>query len=211
MKLTRSVSYAVGVLLQIQRFDSDGPVTAARIARGCKFPPRFLYRILRRLVDAGLLRGTSGPGGGYALAKPPERISLLRIAAGVESAPEPTVLVPACAGQRGAIDTVNRLCRESAEQFKAELSRISLADLIAHAKKPKPPRRRAQPKARAGVAQITPWRMTGAGPVCPRWSRFSQSTKRNRDGFLFRGAHDSPNNKQAARPGALTAIRPRAS
>ncbi len=79
MRLTRSVSYAVGILLQIQELAKGGPVTAAQIARGCRFPPRFLYRILRRLVDAGILRGTSGPGGGYALLKLPQRITLLDI------------------------------------------------------------------------------------------------------------------------------------
>jgi Rrf2 family protein len=129
MKLTLSVSYGVGILLQILEHSRDKPMTAARIARGCRFPPRLLYRVLRKLVDAGLLSGTSGPGGGYALARRPERISLLDIVGGVESQPEPTVLVPACTRQRAAIAQVNRLCRQSAEQFSAELSRVSLADL----------------------------------------------------------------------------------
>ena len=70
MKLTRSVSYGIGILLQIHQQSRGAPVTAAKIARGCRFPPRFLYRVLHKLVDAGLLRGTSGPGGGYALARP---------------------------------------------------------------------------------------------------------------------------------------------
>ncbi|MBI3840171.1 MAG: Rrf2 family transcriptional regulator [Planctomycetia bacterium] len=129
MKLTGSVSYAVGVLLQIQKLSGGGPVTAAKIARGCRFPPRFLYRILRRLVDAGLLHGTSGPGGGYALAKPPRRITLLDIVEGVEAAPEASVLTPVCAKQREAIAYINRICFRDAERFAAELSRINLAQL----------------------------------------------------------------------------------
>ena len=100
MKLTRSVSYAVGVLLRIDELADEGPVTAAQIARGCRFPPRFLYRILRRLVSAGLLRGTSGPGGGYLLARTPPRITLLDVVEGVLAAPEPSVLTPACKRQR---------------------------------------------------------------------------------------------------------------
>ena len=129
MKLTGSVSYAVGVLLQIQKMSGDGPITAARIARGCRFPPRFLYRILRRLVDAGLLRGTSGPGGGYALAKPARGITLLDIVEGVEAAPTPSVLTPVSAKQREAIAHINRICLRDAERFAAELSRINLAEL----------------------------------------------------------------------------------
>jgi Rrf2 family protein len=129
MRLTGSVSYAVGLLLQIQKLAGDGPITAAKIARGCRFPPRFLYRILRRLVDAGLLHGTSGPGGGYALARPPRRISLLDIVEGVEAAPEPSVLTPVCPKQGKAIAHINRICLRDAQRFSAELSRINLAQL----------------------------------------------------------------------------------
>ena len=129
MKLTRSVSYAVGLLLQIEGLDEQGQVTAAKIARGCRFPPRFLYRILRRLVDAGLLRGTSGPGGGYALAKPPRKIRLLDIVEGVEGLPEATELAAVSSKQRPAMAAINQLCVRSAERFSEELSRISLADL----------------------------------------------------------------------------------
>jgi Rrf2 family protein len=129
MKLTGSVSYAVGVLLQIQNLSGNRPITAVNISRGCRFPPRFLYRILRRLVDAGLLRGTSGPGGGYALAKPPQRITLLDIVEGVEAAPEASVLTPVSAKYRAAIAHINHICLRDAERFAAELSRVNLAQL----------------------------------------------------------------------------------
>jgi Rrf2 family protein len=142
MKLNRSVSYAVGILLQIHDLAGEGYVTATRIARGCRFPPRFLYRILRRLVAAGLLRGTSGPGGGYALAAPPERITLLQIVEGVEAGLEPSVLEPVRASQRKAIAQVNRLCERNAQRFMSELKRLKLSDLIP--KKKKRRRKRAQ-------------------------------------------------------------------
>lgn len=128
MKLTLSVSYGIGILLQIQSA-GGGPLTAARISRGCRFPPRFLYRVLHKLVDAGLLSGVSGPGGGYALARSPDRISLLDIAGGVDSAPMPSVLEPVCARHRAMISRVNHLCRQSAQRFADELNAVSLADL----------------------------------------------------------------------------------
>jgi Rrf2 family iron-sulfur cluster assembly transcriptional regulator len=129
MKLTLSVGYGIGVLLQIQGQAQDGPLTAARISRGCRFPPRFLYRVLRKLVDAGLLQGTSGPGGGYALARRPQDITLLDIVRSVDSGVEPAMLEAVCPAHRPAIVRVNELCRRSAEHFAAELSHVSLADL----------------------------------------------------------------------------------
>ncbi len=129
MKLTLSVGYGIGVLLQIQGQAHGAPLTAARISRGCRFPPRFLYRVLRRLVDAGLLQGVSGPGGGYLLARPPQDITLLDIVRSVDSGIEPGYLEPVCAAQRPAIARVNELCRRNAEQFAKELAHVSLADL----------------------------------------------------------------------------------
>ncbi len=129
MKLTRSVSYAVGILLQIEDAGRNVPVTAATIVRDCKFPPRFLYRVLRRLVDAGLLNGTSGPAGGYALAKAPSRITLLDIVNAVESPPEASVLEPVRAKHRRPTAAINRLCKANADRFKRDLAKMTLAKL----------------------------------------------------------------------------------
>jgi Rrf2 family protein len=129
MKLTLSVSYGIGVLLQIHQHAQGGPMTAARIARGCRFPRRFLYRVLHKLVDAGLLSGTSGPGGGYTLARRPEQITLLDIAASVDNLLQPSKLSPVCAQQGPAIRRVNELCRQNARRFADELRGVSLVDL----------------------------------------------------------------------------------
>lgn len=129
MKLTRSVSYAVGILLRVLQEDADGQMTAARIAKGCKFPPRFLYRVLRRLVDAGLMHGVSGPGGGYALARPAAKITLLDIVVAVEGTPETSKLGPVHKSQTKAINLINELGEKSAKRFHQDLKRVTLARL----------------------------------------------------------------------------------
>src|SRR5262249_26515882 len=93
MKLTRSVGYAVGILLRVDSAGSEEPMTAEAISKGCKFPPRFLYRVLRRMVDAGLLDGVSGPRGGYTLAKKPGQIKLLDIVEAVDEVENESGLV----------------------------------------------------------------------------------------------------------------------
>lgn len=129
MNLTRSVSYAVGILLQIARGSRGEPMTASKIAQGCKFPPRFLYRVLRRLVDAGLLVGTSGPGGGYALARPASKITLLDIVTAVDAEPEPTVLPAVRPKYRRSMAAINRVCKQSADQFNKNLKKLTLTRL----------------------------------------------------------------------------------
>ena len=129
MKLTRSVGYAVGILLRVQGAVAEGPMTADSISQGCKFPPRFLYRVLRRLVDAGLLQGISGPRGGYTLAKPSRQVRLLEIVQAVEEGASSSGLVPVNRQQKPAIEFVNELCERSARQMQNQLAKVTLAQL----------------------------------------------------------------------------------
>lgn len=47
-------------------------------------PREFLAKIFRQLVEKGLLKSAKGPGGGFALAKPPHDISLMTIVEAVD-------------------------------------------------------------------------------------------------------------------------------
>lgn len=142
MKLTRSVAYAIGVLLRVNGTAGVGPVTAARIADGCKLPPRFLYRILRKLVDQGLLRATSGPKGGYRLARNAEEINVLQIVQAIEGPLKPTKLVPIHHQLRAATAQVNVICEQNAKDFAAALKEVSLASM-----QPPPKKKRAASEA----------------------------------------------------------------
>ena len=129
MKLTRSVSYAVGILLKIQANKTKKPMTAAKIAKGAKFPPRFLYRVLRRLVDAGLLEGVAGPGGGYTLARSPREITLLEIIEAVEGFQSTEKLTPAAPRQSKAIKHINEIVNRNCDRLARDLDRVTLARL----------------------------------------------------------------------------------
>jgi Rrf2 family iron-sulfur cluster assembly transcriptional regulator len=153
MKLTRSVSYAVSIVLRVERDGAGSPMTAAQISRGCRFPPRFLYRVLRRLVDAGVLTGVSGPHGGYALAMPAQRIRLRDIVLALEDPSESASLVPAHPGHAGAIKFINALSEQNSRAFEKKLAGVSLAKL---ARIPAPAKRqRAAKKTSAPAVKQT--------------------------------------------------------
>jgi Rrf2 family protein len=129
MNISRSVSYAVGILLKVAQDGGDGPLTAAQIAKGAKFPPRFLYRVLRRLVDAQLLRGVSGPGGGYLLARPTTKINLLEIIIAVEGAHESMQLHAVHPRDRGAISAINAALAKEHAAMDRGLKKLTLAKI----------------------------------------------------------------------------------
>lgn len=58
---------------------------AAAICREAGVPEPFTRKVLHLLVEGGLLTAHRGPGGGYALSRPPERISLLEIVTAIDA------------------------------------------------------------------------------------------------------------------------------
>jgi len=63
----------------VQNYKGHQPVQVKEIARRQKIPEEYLGQIMVLLKRANLVHGTRGPGGGYLLARPPERISLSEV------------------------------------------------------------------------------------------------------------------------------------
>jgi Rrf2 family transcriptional regulator, iron-sulfur cluster assembly transcription factor len=77
MVLSPPSRHALRALIYMSRRRADaGPVLARQIAAAEDIPGPFLSKILLRLREAGILRSTMGPGGGYALARRPEDIRI---------------------------------------------------------------------------------------------------------------------------------------
>jgi len=56
-----------------------GKAQSAAIARATDVPASFLSKVMQRLVSAGLVTSSRGAGGGFGLAVPRDRITLLDI------------------------------------------------------------------------------------------------------------------------------------
>jgi Rrf2 family iron-sulfur cluster assembly transcriptional regulator len=63
------------------------PVRAADLSKITGIPSHYLSKVLRRLVLAGLLTSQKGQGGGFELARAPERISFMDILTAVDAYP----------------------------------------------------------------------------------------------------------------------------
>ena len=84
LELTRRGDYAVRAMLALAGRAGDGPLSARRIAEQMEIPPRFLPQVMGDLASAGLVEATTGRSGGYRLARPSDRISLLEVIEAVE-------------------------------------------------------------------------------------------------------------------------------
>src|SRR4051794_30258756 len=79
MKLTRASSYALHAVAYMAAQKNDGPITSFVIAKDRGMPERFLLKVLKPLVSAGILRSVKGPNGGYRLARAAGQITLLEV------------------------------------------------------------------------------------------------------------------------------------
>jgi Rrf2 family nitric oxide-sensitive transcriptional repressor len=76
--LSKTAEYALRAVVCLGR-DIDETASADHLAEQTKVPRRYLHKVLQDLVRAKLVRSQSGPGGGYALARAPEKLTILDV------------------------------------------------------------------------------------------------------------------------------------
>lgn len=85
--LSQTAEYALRAAAWLAAESPDAPVRARDLAVGTGIPEPYLAKILRRLVLAGILESRKGQGGGFVLARPPDRIRFDEVLEAVGAAP----------------------------------------------------------------------------------------------------------------------------
>lgn len=80
MILSQTAVYALRAMLHLAERPDDRPVRVDDIASALDVPRNYLSKILHVLARQGLLQSTRGPGGGFRLARSPDRTTLLEVA-----------------------------------------------------------------------------------------------------------------------------------
>lgn len=79
LRITTRGRYGVRAVCRLARNPDDKPLTIQSIAEQENIPIRYLEQIMVRLRRDGILESVRGPGGGYSLGIPPDRLSIGRI------------------------------------------------------------------------------------------------------------------------------------
>jgi Rrf2 family iron-sulfur cluster assembly transcriptional regulator len=132
LELTKRGDYAVRAMIALAREASGALLSARRISDAMDIPVRFLPQVLTDLQRAGLVEAAPGRAGGYRLARPPGRISLLEVIEAVEgdSRRQTCVLRSGPCGKDGHCD-VHDVFFRGQEAMLATLEAESLASLAA--------------------------------------------------------------------------------
>ena len=84
MKLNQATDYAFRMILHMAMLPSGQKVTGGVLAEQEMIPERFLLKIMRSLIAAGIMKSFRGVDGGFALNREPKDISMLDVIRAVE-------------------------------------------------------------------------------------------------------------------------------
>jgi Rrf2 family protein len=79
VKLPESTEWVLHAAGSLAQLGPGGTASAAKLGEHFGVPPAYLAKQLQTLVRGGVLVATTGPRGGFRLARPPHEITLLQI------------------------------------------------------------------------------------------------------------------------------------
>ena len=100
LQISRKVDYALRAMIHLASLPEGAREPLQDIAKRNNIPREFLAKILKGLGDAGLVTAIRGPGGGVAIARPPNRISFLNVIEAVEG----PIVLNVCLDSKNACD-----------------------------------------------------------------------------------------------------------
>ena len=84
MRMSTKGRFAVNALIDLALREPAGPVALATISQRQQISLSYLEQLFSRLRKEGLVESTRGPGGGYTLGRPAERITVADIVSAVD-------------------------------------------------------------------------------------------------------------------------------
>jgi Rrf2 family protein len=116
-------------MVHIAGTKSNVPLASHEIAQAHNIPERFLLKVLKPLVSAGLLYSVKGPRGGYRLAKAPKEITMLDVIEAVEGPIRGHSTFRSEAASNGLEKRLDSVCVQAAEQTRNHLKSVKLSTL----------------------------------------------------------------------------------
>lgn len=84
MRLTTKGRFAVSAMVDLATFGGRGPVTLSGISERQKISLSYLEQLFGKLRRNNVVASVRGPGGGYCLARPANKISIVDIVLAVD-------------------------------------------------------------------------------------------------------------------------------
>src|SRR5262245_46876157 len=138
MKLSDGVEWAIHCCTVLAVLPPDRAMPASRLAEYHGVPGAYLAKHLQALSRHGIIESVSGPRGGYRLARPASKITVLDVVQAIEGAApafrcaEIRQRGPAAVGRSEyrAMCGIHRVMHGAEEAWRRELASHTIAELV---------------------------------------------------------------------------------
>ncbi|MEY9859539.1 Rrf2 family protein [Catenulispora sp. GAS73] len=138
MKLPTSTEWVLHCAASLAQLQPGETASAAQLAAYYDLPAPYLAKQLQALTRAGILAATTGPRGGFRLARPAKDVTLLQIVEAVDGAVAPYECREIRQQGRGALSAAEcqetcplaRTMAEAHAAWRASLAGVSLGDIL---------------------------------------------------------------------------------
>lgn len=152
MKLPVSTEWVLHCATTLAQIEPGATASAAQLAEYYDLPAAYLAKQLQAAARAGVLAATTGPRGGFRLARPASEITLLHIVEAVDGASSPYECREIRQQGRGALppEECRRTCilaekmAEAHAAWRRSLAAVSLAEILATLPESAPARTRSR-------------------------------------------------------------------
>jgi len=130
MKISRSTGYALLAVGYIAKHQKDGIILSQTISKEYKIPLEYLLKILQQLVRANVLRSKRGPRGGFSLAKPTRKITMLQIVEAVDGPMVSQLDLAQQAHRQSFAVKAEQIYGRAIAQARAVFQKAKLSDMV---------------------------------------------------------------------------------
>ena len=131
MRVSRSTGYALLAGGYIAKNQGKSVVLSQAISNQYDIPLEYLLKILQQLVRANVLRSKRGPRGGFSLARPAKKISMLEIIEAVDGPLAGQLNLAEHAGSLKFGHKAEQVYAKAIAQARSVFERAKLSTLIA--------------------------------------------------------------------------------
>ncbi len=130
MRISTSIRYALLAAGYIAQNKDEGIIMSQTISNKYKIPWEYLLKIMQELVRANILRSKRGPRGGFSLARPLNKITLLNIIEAVDGPMDISVGLTEDAPRDKFAKKAEGAYDKVIAQARAAYGKVKLSDLV---------------------------------------------------------------------------------
>jgi Rrf2 family protein len=129
MKLTRAATYGIASAAYLASARAGEVVSNTTICNAYQMPDRFVLQVMRLLVTAGIVKSLRGVNGGYTLARPANKISLLEIVEAIDGPIGANDDIDLAGLSKDSTAAVEKALASIEADARKRLAAVALADL----------------------------------------------------------------------------------